>query len=87
MTESIDNAKLKVLIKYILIQESPSGLTASQITSIINQYNWGFKSAITSSKIGKLLGYEISKHDTNFLKNIDSRKERGRNIYFITEMS
>lgn len=84
MKNTLDRTKLKILIKAILISRYPKGLTAAQLTDIINNYEWGFKSSVTSSKIGKLLGYELSKHDTNFLKDLYSRKKNGANVYYIS---
>ena len=81
--DDIDKAKLKVLIKMILIQKSPKKLTANQIAKIINKYNWAFRSPVTSSKIGKLLAYELRKHDKHFLKNVKSSKQRkGVLVYY-----
>lgn len=78
-----DKAKLKVLIKMILIQKSPKRLTANQLTEIINKYNWGFRTSITSAKIGRLLAYELKKHDKNFLSNVKASKRRGILVYSI----
>lgn len=75
---SNDKSKLKVLIKMILIQQSPKYMTSSQICDIINKYNWGFKTNITSNKIGKLLHSELRKSDYNFMSDIKSRKGKNK---------
>ena len=77
----IDKSKLKVLIKMILIQRSPDSLTSNQISQIINSYEWGFQTSISSAKIGKLLGYELSKKNGNFMNDIGTFKRNGVNVY------
>ena len=74
-----DKGKLKVLIKMILINESPKSLTSNQISSKINKYDWGFKTNITSAKISKLLAYELSKNGrmNHFMQDIKTK--RGKN--------
>lgn len=78
-----DKGKLKVLIKMILIHKSPQSLTANQITNFINDYNWGFKTDINSTKVGRLMSYEMKKHDRNFMDNICSVKKGGVPAYYI----
>lgn len=60
----------------ILIQRSPNYMTANQLQDIINKYNWGFRTNITSNKISKLLHVELNKSDNNFLKDIKIRKNK-----------
>lgn len=81
--DKIDKAKLKVLIKKILIEESPKSLTANQIASIINNFEWGFKTSINSKIISKLLQYELNKKEKHFLKDIKSLKKGGVIKYYI----
>lgn len=82
--DKIDKAKLKVLIKMILIQKSPNRLTSNQLANIINKYEWGFRTSITSAKIGKLLSYELVKTDYHFLNNIKkSKKRNGTSVYYV----
>lgn len=83
----MDKAKLKVLIKMILIQKSPNRLTANQIADIINKYEWGFRTSITSAKIARLLSYELKKHDNHFLSNIRASKRRGILVYNVPSRS
>lgn len=73
MSES-DKDKLKVLIKMILIQKSPKYLTAKQISNIINQYTWGFKSDVNSRKVGRLLKKELRKSGMHFMMDIECKK-------------
>lgn len=79
--DKIDKSKLKVLIKMILIQRSPDSLTSNQISQIINSYEWGFQTSISSAKIGKLLGYELSKKNGHFMNDIGTFKRNGVNVY------
>lgn len=79
--DKIDKSKLKVLIKMILIQRSPDSLTSNQINQIINSYEWGFQTSISSAKIGKLLGYELSKKNSHFMNDIETFKRNGVNVY------
>lgn len=79
--DKIDKSKLKVLIKMILIQRSPDSLTSNQISQIINSYEWGFQTSISSAKIGKLLGYELSKKNGHFMSDIGTFKRSGVNVY------
>lgn len=78
--DKYDKGKLKVLIKMILIQR-PYEMTANQIADIINSYDFGFRTSITSAKIGRLLAYELSKHDNHFLKDIHCYKEDKNGVY------
>ena len=80
--DMIDKAKLKVLIKLILIENSPKSLSSNKLAEIINKYKWGFRTQITSAKIGKLMGYELKKHDKNFLSSIESVKKGGVLVYY-----
>lgn len=79
----IDKAKLKVLIKKILIDESPKSLTANQIVSIINNFEWGFKIDINSRNVSKLLQYELNKKEKHFLNDVKSLKNGGVIKYYI----
>ena len=81
----VDKGKLKVLIKMILISKSPNYLTSNQIASIINEYDWGFKTNINSVKVGRLLSYELKKTNSHFLMNIESKKERGISYYMFNK--
>ena len=54
----------------ILIQQSPKSLTANQLSDIINKYDWGFRTNITSKKISKVLSYEISRKENHFMNMI-----------------
>ena len=80
----MDKAKLKVLIKMILIVNRPKELTARQIVSIINNYKWGFNSEIDSRNLSKLLSYELKKHDNHFLRGVKSIKRGSSLKYFFT---
>lgn len=81
--DKIDKAKLKVLIKKVLIDEAPKSLTASQITSIINEFEWGFKSCVNSKNVGKLLQYELSKSEKHFMEDIKILRKNGKITYYI----
>ena len=83
--DMIDKAKLKVLIKMILIEKSPKKLSSNQLAKIINQHKWGFRTQITSAKIGKMMGYELKKHDKNFLSSIKSVKNGGVLVYYYSD--
>ena len=74
--DKIDKAKLRVLIKMILIQKSPKYLTSKQLADIINKYNWGFRTNISSAKIGKLMSVELNKKSNHFMDCIQSRKRK-----------
>ena len=82
-----DKDKLKVLIKMILIQNSPKKFSSNQLARYINKYNWGFSESISSAKIGKLLGYELNKKNYHFLKNIIMSKQRGVLVYYIPSVN
>ena len=73
--DKYDKSKLKVLIKMILIQQSPNYLTSNQLCSIINNYDWGFRSSITSSVVGKLMAYELGKTGRkHFMDSIELKR-------------
>ena len=78
-----DKAKLKVLVKMILIQKSPKWMTANQISSIINEHNWGFHTDISPSKVSKLISMELSKRNKNrFMENVNMGKGKNKiNVY------
>ena len=78
-----DKGKLKVLIKMILIHKSPQSLTANQLTKFINNYDWGFKTDITSTKVGRLMSYELKKYDRHFMDEIETVKKGGVTAYYI----
>lgn len=84
--DKYDKAKLKVLVKMILIQKSPKYLTANQISTIINKYKWGFRTSISSAMIGKLLTEELMKKNNHFLSSIDTRKRGGVKVYSIQSL-
>lgn len=81
--DKIDKAKLKVLIKKVLIDEAPKSLTASQITSIINEFEWGFKSCVNSKNVSKLLQYELNKSEKHFMEDIKILRKNGKITYYI----
>ena len=83
----IDKAKVKVLIKMILLQKSPRKLTAKQIASVINMYDWGIRTPVTSTKISTLLKDELKKNHKNFLSGVTSSKSRGILVYSIPSRS
>ena len=83
--DMVDKAKLKVLIKMILIEKSPKKLSSNQLANIINRYKWGFRTQITSAKIGKLLSYELKKNNNNFLSSIESVKNGGVLVYYYSD--
>ena len=64
--DKIDKAKLKVLIKMILIQKSPEYLSANELKNIINKYKWGIKTPITNKVISKILSSELNKNEKHF---------------------
>ena len=72
--DKVEKAKLKVLIKMILIHNSPEYMTAKQICEIINNYNFGFRSTITPVKVGKLLNVELKKGCLHFLDDINMKE-------------
>ena len=80
---NIDKAKLKVLIKMVLIMKHPDYLKASEIVSFINCYEWGLKTEITSTLISNLLKAELNKGNKHFLEDIDRVKGRGGWYYGI----
>lgn len=82
----IDKAKLKVLIKLILIYNYPNELTSKQLSDIINTYDWGFKTAVTSNVIGRLMTYELGKHDKNFMEDINFKKIRKKCMYSMSTL-
>lgn len=65
----------------ILINRSPMYLTSNQIANIINDYEWGFQTTITSAKVGKLLSYELRKGNNHFMNDILLSKRKGINVY------
>lgn len=75
-----DKNKLKVLVKMILIQRSPRFLTAKQIVNIISEYEWGFKTEISPSKVAKLM-FEMNKNG-GFMKNIELKRRRNDTIVY-----
>lgn len=81
-----DKCKLKVIIKMILIQRSPKKLSSKQLANIINKYDWGFRSEITSIKVGKLIGYELNKRTKHFMDDIETSSQRnGTTVYYINK--
>lgn len=78
--DSMEKIKLRVLIKSILIHKSPNQLSAHQLAEIINEYDWGFRTGITSRKIGKFLSYELK--NTHFLNSIYSIEKGGVLVYY-----
>lgn len=80
----IDKAKLKCILKMILINKSPSQLSANNLAEIVNKYKWGFNEEITSKKIGKLLNTELSRSEKHFLDCIESKTyhEGGVPVYY-----
>ena len=83
----IDRAKLRVLIKMILIQKSPRRLTANQLADIINKYEWGFRISITSSILATFLASELRKQNKHLLSNVKKSKRRGILVYSIPSRS
>lgn len=81
--DKYDKGKLKVLIKMVLIVNSPKFLTSNQICGVINNYDWGFRTDITSSVVGKLLGYELrsKKGRKHFLDCIETKKRNKITAY------
>ena len=78
-----DKGKLKVLIKSILINNSPKEMTSKQLADIINAHDWGFNTYITSPKIASLMNYELNKSGKHFMENIVTIKKKGINRYCI----
>lgn len=78
-----DKGKLKVLIKAILIHNSPKELTSKQIADTINSHEWGFTTAITSPKIASIMNYELNKSGKHFMENIVMTKKNRINRYCI----
>jgi len=78
--DKMEKTKLRVLIKSILVYKSPNCLSANQLANIINEYDWGFRTSITSRKIGKFLSYELK--NTHFLNNIHSIEKGGVLVYY-----
>lgn len=74
---NIDKAKLKVLIKMILIMKHPDYVKASEIVSFINSYDWGLQTSVTSPTISSLISAELVKGNKHFLENIEKVKGRG----------
>ena len=87
VVNSVDKGKLKALIKMILINEYPRKLTANQINTIINKYDWGFRRNVSSAIIGKLLNYELNKHNNNFMNNVAYEKKGGVNVYYMETLN
>lgn len=72
--DEIDKAKLKVLIKMILIQKSPDYLSANELKNIINKYKWGIRTPITNQVISKILSSELNKKEKHFMEYINCKK-------------
>lgn len=79
--DKVDKAKLKCLIKMILIHESPNQLNANQLAYVINKYDWNFRTHVTSRLIGALLKYEL-KQPRTFLKEIKKEEKKGTFVYY-----
>ena len=63
-----DMAKIKVLTKYILLNNSPKPMTSSQILNEINKYDWGFRiDGISAGQLTKIIN--ANRH-TTFMSNI-----------------
>ena len=67
----------------ILINKYPYEVSARQISDIINSYEWGFRTPITSRTISKLLQMELKKHDKHFLSNVYHKRVKNLNTYSI----
>ena len=85
--DKMDRAKLKVLIKMILIQRSPKQLTANQLADIINKYDFAFRTSITSAVIGRLLSGELNKNQSHFMDMIKVKELGGIKKYYISSKS
>lgn len=72
--DEMDKAKLKVLIKMILIQKSPEYLSANELKNIINKYKWGIRTTITNKVISKILSSELNKNEKHFMEYINCKK-------------
>ena len=81
--DKVNKGKLKVLIKKILLEKSPRPLSANQIANIINEHKWGFQTPITSTKISKLLLYELKKNNKHFLDCIQMKKRGKTYVFYI----
>ena len=81
--DKIEKAKLKVLIKMILINKSPEYISSKKICDIINKYDWGFRSSITSKSISMLLKQELAKGNNHFMRDIELVKSGRGYVYGI----
>lgn len=79
--DAIDKAKLKVLVKMLLIQRSPKHYTAKQLSDIINLYDWGFHSPITTKSLTNIINYELGKNGHHFLEDIECKKRGNYRIF------
>ena len=79
--DELDRAKLKVLVKMLLIQRSPNHYTTKQLVDRINSYNWGFRTTITNKKLSSMLKSELNRSQNHFLDGIEYSK-RGNYLIF-----
>lgn len=81
--DKYDKAKLKVLIKMILLERCPKKTTANQLANIINENTWGFRTDISSNIISSLMKNELKKTDNHFMNMIKSANWRTGIVYWI----
>ena len=81
--DKVDKAKLKVLIKMLLIVNSPKVLTSNQLANMINNFKWGFNTDITSTMISSLMRSELGKYNSHFLEGVSSHKRGGSVAYSV----
>ena len=79
-----DKAKLKVLIKKILLERSPKKTTANQLANIINKNKWGFRTEVNSNIISSLMKSELNKSSSHFMDMIESSNRRSGVVYWIS---
>ena len=75
-----DKGKLRVLIKMILLTNSPKKMSANQLANRITEYHWAFRTDINSAKIGKLLREELNRSNKSFMSSCIKSHKRG-NIF------